>query len=198
MRYDYVVTLKKSSDRQIDLISIFLCAFSVLVFVFEQFRAAKFDYAATLFAIIIAGGVLFNLFFTKKDKPVRYKNLLFLAGIYWIMMPYLSWVSIIFFFLAFLEYQAKHPLEVGFAKEEVVINTLIKRKFNWSSFNNIILKEGLLTLDFKNNRIFQKETLDDDEPDADEDEINDYCRKQLLKANENSLIAQGQQLKTDN
>ena len=192
MRYDYVVALKKSSDRQIDLISIFLCAFSVLAFIFEQFRMAKFNYVASLFAIIITGGFLFNLFFAKKDRPVRYKNLLFLAGIYWIMMPYLSWVSIVFFFLAFLEYQAKHPLEVGFAKEEVVINTLIKRKFNWSSFNNIILKEGLLTMDFKNNKIFQKETLDDDEPDADEDEFNDYCRKQLLRANENSLLPQGQ------
>jgi hypothetical protein len=195
MHYDYVVTLKKSSSRQIDLISIFLCTFSVLAFVFEQFRESRFNYANSLFAIIITSGVLYNLFFLKKGRPVRYKYLLFLCGIYWIVMPYLSWVSIVLFFLAFLEYQAKHPLEVGFAKDEVVINTLIKRKFTWSSFNNIILKEGLLTLDFKNNKIFQKETLDDDEPDADEQEFNEYCRKQLLKSNEDSPMAQFQQLK---
>lgn len=180
MRYDYVVSLKKDRDRQIDLISIFLCIFSVLAFVFQQFRESKFNYLSSLFAVILACGVVFNIFFAKKDKVVRYKNLLFLAGIYWIMMPYLSWISIIFFFLAFLEYQAKHPLEVGFTNDEVVINTLIKRRFSWASFNNIILKEGLLTLDFKTNKIFQKETLDDDEPDADEDEFNDYCRQKLM------------------
>ena len=179
MRYDYVVTLKKDSDRQVDLISIFLCIFSVLAFVFEQFRESKFNYLSSIFAVMLACGVVFNFFFAKKDKPVRYKNILFLAGVYWIIMPYLSWVSIIFFFLAFLEYQAKHPLEVGFTDDEVVINALMKRRFSWSSFNNIILKEGLLTLDFKNNKIFQKETLDDDEPDADEDEFNEYCRQKL-------------------
>ncbi|HXB44918.1 MAG TPA: hypothetical protein VNV85_12710, partial [Puia sp.] len=195
MHYDYVVTLKKNSGRQIDLISIFLCTFSVLAFVFEQIRESKFDYTNSLFAIIVTSGVLYNLFISKKGRPARYKYLLFISGIYWIVMPYLSWVSIVLFFLAFLEYQAKHPLEVGFVKEEVVINTLIKRKFTWSSFNNIILKEGLLTLDFKNNKIFQKETLDDDEPDADEQEFNEYCRKQLLKSNEDSPMTEVRQLK---
>ncbi len=180
MRYDYVVTLKKGSDRQIDIISIFLCFFSVLAFVYEQVSTMHFNLFLSFACIIIAGFVFYNILSSKKGNKVRYKNWLFIAGICWIGMPYLQWVSIVFFFLAFLEYQAKYPLEVGFTNDEVVINTLIKRRFSWSSFNNIILKEGLLTLDFKNNRIFQKETIDDDEPDADEDEFNDYCRKRLM------------------
>lgn len=180
MRYDYVVTLKKSSDRQIDLISVFLCFFSVLAFVFEQLSKRHFNLFLSFAATIIAGCVFYNIISSKKGNRVRYKNWLFVAGICWIGMPYFQWVSIIFFFLAFLEYQAKHPLEVGFTNDEVVINTLIKRRFSWSSFNNIILKEGLLTLDFKDNKIFQKETLDDDEPDADEDEFNNYCRQKLM------------------
>jgi len=180
MHYEYVVTLKKSSDRQTDIISIFLCFFSVLAFLFEQLSKKHFNLFLSFAAIIIVGFVIYNIILSKKGERVRYKNWLFITGICWIGMPYLQWVSIVFFSLAFLEYQAKHPLEVGFSNEEVVINTLIKRKFSWSSFNNIILKDGLLTLDFKNNRIFQKETIDDDEPDADEDEFNDYCRQKLM------------------
>jgi hypothetical protein len=180
MRYDYVVILKKSSDRQIDLISIFLCIFSILAFVFEQASSKHFNPFLSLATLIIAGFIFYNIILSRKGNSVRYKNWLFLAGVCWIAMPYLQWVCIIFFFLAFLEYQAKHPLEVGFTKDEVVINTLIKRKFSWDDFNNIILKEGLLTLDFKNNKIFQKEILDDDEPDADEDEFNDYCKERLM------------------
>jgi hypothetical protein len=83
------------------------------------------------------------------------------------------------FLLAFLEYQAKHPLEVGFSGKEVVINSLFRRRFVWTDFNNILLKDGLLTIDFRNNRLFQKETIDDDDPDADEDEFNSYCRERL-------------------
>jgi len=47
----------------------------------------------------------------------------------------------------------------------------------------VILKDGLLTLDFKNNKVYQKEALDDDEPDADEDEFNEYCKSRLQTEN---------------
>jgi hypothetical protein len=192
MHYDYVVVLKKSSGRQIDFISIFLCILSIVGFVYNQISTTQFSFPFTLISVIIANGIGYNIFFVKKGKSPRYKYLLFLAGIAWIVMPHLQWISIAFFFLAFLEYQAKHPLEVGFTDDEILINTLIKRKFVWSDFNNIILKEGLLTLDFKNNTLFQKEALDDDEPDADEDEFNDYCNARLMKANSRNCIIASQ------
>ena len=95
-------------------------------------------------------------------------------------MPYLQWMIIPFFVLALLEAQAKYPLEIGFYSEGVVLNTLFKKKFPWSSLQSVILKDGLLTLDFSNNKLIQKEVLDDDDPDAAEDEFNDYCRSKLL------------------
>jgi hypothetical protein len=186
MRYQYVVNLKRNNDRSIDIFNILLCIMSVLAFVFEQIRTHTFNLLFTFASIAIITGTLVNIYFAiKKNKLVRYRYLLLVSGVSWICMPYLPWLSILFFILSFLEYQVKYPLEVGFTNDEVVINTLIKRKFNWSAFNNIVLKDGLLTLDFKNNKLFQKEALDDDEPDADEDEFNEYCRECLL------LTAQG-------
>jgi hypothetical protein len=44
----------------------------------------------------------------------------------------------------------------------------------------VMLRDGLLTLDFKDNTLIQKEVLDDDEPDAPEDEFNEYCRSKLV------------------
>ena len=50
-------------------------------------------------------------------------------------------------------------------------------------FNNVVLKDGLLTLDFKSNRLMQREVADDDdEDDADEEEFNAYCRSRLAAA----------------
>jgi len=93
-------------------------------------------------------------------------------------MPVLEWVGLPVLLLALLEKQARFALEIGFTSDRIVFNTLFKRRFRWTDFSNIMLKEGLLTLDFKNNKIFQKETIDED-GDADEDEFNEYCRKQL-------------------
>jgi len=179
MKYDYVVILRKSSEKQVDRISILLCLLSILAFMYAQWLSGKLIYSATLFSLAIAVGVFYNIFLAEKEKQPRYRYLLVMTGVYWFMMPYLQWVAFVLFFLAFLEYQAKHPLEVGFTKNIVVINSLIKKEYPWSAFNNVILKDGLLTLDFKNNTLFQKEALDDDEPDAEEDEFNDFCKAQL-------------------
>jgi hypothetical protein len=43
-----------------------------------------------------------------------------------------------------------------------------------------VLRNGLLTLDFKSNRLLQREVADDDDDDnADEEEFNAYCRECL-------------------
>jgi hypothetical protein len=95
-------------------------------------------------------------------------------------MPYLQWLIIPFFIMALMEAQAKYPLEIGFYSDGVVLNSLFNKKFPWSTLQSVILKDGILTLDFINNKLIQKEVLDDDDPDAREDEFNDYCRSKLL------------------
>jgi hypothetical protein len=180
MIYQYIVTLKRNNDKYIDGFNILLCTLSVLVFFFEQLIEKKFSLLVLLAAVFITAGLGRNIFLGKiKGRTVRYRYLLFIAGVIWILMPFLQWFSILFFLLSILEYQAKYPLEVGFTSQEVTINNLFKKKFPWSDFNNIILKDGLLTLDFRNNTLFQKEALEDVEGEADEEEFNDYCRKQL-------------------
>jgi lysylphosphatidylglycerol synthetase-like protein (DUF2156 family) len=186
MRYQYVVILKKTGERATDTLSILLCIFSILFFVFA-YGSSFFEggtgwgsYLMLLAAGLLLGGVIINAIRRRRKRQVRYRYLLLVAGIGWIAITSVPWVAAFFFLLAFLEYQTKRPLEIGFDKDRVVINTLIRQRHDWTVFNNIILKDGLLTLDFKSNRLMQKEVAeDDDEDDADEDEFNAYCRERL-------------------
>jgi hypothetical protein len=199
MRYQYLVILKKESERATDLLSFFLCLFSALCFMyfaihFQHFSGssgAGFAYGITLssqtfFAFlmpaIIIGGLIFNLI-RRRRRQVRYRSLLLLSAVGWIAITPIPWVSAIFFILFFLEAQTKRPLEIGFDTNQIVINSLIRRTYTWTDFSNVVLKDGLLTLDFKNNKLFQKEVADDeDEDDADEEEFNMYCRQRLSAA----------------
>jgi hypothetical protein len=182
MRFDYVVTLKREKEKYIDATSIFLCILSIAAFVIVQIQQGKVNLFFCVAATILIAGLGINVFASRnKHQIVRYKNWLIIAGIFWVGMPNLQWVCMVFFFLAFLEYQAKYPLEIGFSKDVVVMNTLIRKRFSWDDFTNIMLRDGLLTMDFKNNRILQKQTVDDQEDyDADEEEFNDYCRGKLI------------------
>ena len=178
MRYEYVVVLKRERENAVNLISILLCSLSILAFLYQQIRTGEVNLFLSFAVLVIAGGLVINSFFFRKKKSISFRIWLLLTGIFWLGMPYLRLLSIPFFLLSFLEYQASYPLEIGFSNDLVIINTLFRKKYAWSAFNNVVLKDGLLTLDFRNNRIFQRETAEDDEPDADEDEFNQYCSRQ--------------------
>jgi hypothetical protein len=179
MRYQYVVTLKKDSEKTTDKLGFFLCFLSSIIFLFNALRTSGwFLYAA---AIVLLAGLTVNVIATRTaGTRIRYRYLLLAAALGWMANPFLPWFGVFFVALAFLEYQTKRPLEIGFDKDRIVINSLIRRRYDWSDFSNIILRDGLLTMDFKDNHIFQKEVADEeDEDDADEEEFNDYCRLQL-------------------
>jgi hypothetical protein len=179
MHYDYVVILKRDNARKTDLVSLLLLIFSLFAFSFAQIR-----HGVNLFLcfamLTVLSALLINGRLYRKRKEMQFRNWLFVGGICWIGMPYLQWLALLFFIFALLEAQAKYPLEIGFYSEGVVFNSLFKKKFSWDLFVSVILKDGLLTLDFKNNKLIQKEVMDDDEPDAPEDEFNDYCRRKLV------------------
>ena len=181
MRYQYVVILKKDSERATDILSFLLCLFSALNFLYIQVRSRQVDYFLMPTALILITGLIINIVNRRRrHQQVRYRYWLLLSAIGWIGMTTTPWVAAFFFLLAFLEYQTKRPLEIGFDLDRIVINSLIKRRYAWSDFTNIVLKDGLLTLDFKNNRLLQKEVADDeDEDDADEEEFNTYCRERV-------------------
>lgn len=185
MRYQYVVILKKTTERATDVLSILLCLFSSISFLLTAVRSihpghGTFPLASISLGILLLAGLLVNLLLERKGgKGFRYRYLLLLAAVGWIGTTPTPWVGAFFFLLAFLEYQAKRPLEIGFDHDRIVINSLFKRRFDWSMFNNVILKDGLLTLDFKNHRLMQREVADDEDEDADEEEFNAYCRSRL-------------------
>jgi hypothetical protein len=194
MRYPFVVILKRDNDRLIDWISLLLCSFTAGAFMFSAIRKGQFNYfykAAAVLIFIVLIGLLFSFVGGRTNRlgltggghaPIRYRYWLLICALVWLAMPYGQWLFFVFLLLTFLEYQAKYPLEIGFSPDKVVINSLLRKTFPWSSFNNVLLKDGLLTLDFKNNRLLQKEVDEDEEGDADEEEFNDYCREMLKAA----------------
>ncbi|WP_127125618.1 hypothetical protein [Pseudoflavitalea rhizosphaerae] len=182
MVYQYVVSLKNQHSRTIDIFGILLSAGSVVFFVWELILQQHISFAYFIGSIVVTGVLAYNIWASSKGRKVYYSRALLLAALVWMKMPYFQWISFLFIILALLEYQAKYSLEIGFTDNQVVINSLFKKRYAWNQFNNIVLKDGLITLDFTNNKLLQREVVDDEEDEADEDEFNQYCQEQLKKA----------------
>ena len=54
-----------------------------------------------------------------------------------------------------------------------------QRIIEWNELTNVIKRDDLLTLDFKNNRLLQVQILNAD--DISENEFNQFCLQQLNK-----------------
>ena len=72
----------------------------------------------------------------------------------------------------------KKPLITVDANGVSIQRALGIKNYPWSQFNNIILKDDLLTLDFKNNQLLQ--LAPDSSATINEQAFNDFCKKYLL------------------
>jgi hypothetical protein len=54
------------------------------------------------------------------------------------------------------------------------------KRYKWNDLNNVILKDNILTLDFKNNKLMQAEI---ESANINEEAFNTFAKEQLLKIN---------------
>ena len=178
--YTYVVVIRNENRRFINWTGFLLSFLSALLFTLEMIESGRVILPLLIGVLFIAGVFIYNIYRARSEnKDVSYSKALLISAIIWTKMPYGEWLIFVFVLLAFLEYQAKLPLEIGFSSKQVVFNSLIRKRYAWSDLTNVLLKDGLLSVDFQNNKLFQK-LVDDGENEATEEEFNDWCRKHLV------------------
>ncbi|MFT3751071.1 MAG: hypothetical protein QM768_22355 [Agriterribacter sp.] len=178
--FQYVLIIKKEKPLNIDLISILLSAISFAFFIYHSFLLNNFISVIFLGSLLIPVTVARSLWLKKKSgkSSITFKHPLFITGIIWLFIPGLRWFFILFVLFVLFDHQARQPLEIGVSDEQIVINTFFRKKYGWNEFSNVILKDNLLTLDFKNNKVLQREI----EPyisNVNEKEFNAFCAEQI-------------------
>jgi hypothetical protein len=90
-------------------------------------------------------------------------------------IPALAMIGITFLYLV-----SMRPLIVYCSEQEIIYPSFPKRIISWSELHNILLKDELLTIDFKNNRLIQQ-YIEADLSRVNEKEFNDFCNQQMKK-----------------
>lgn len=72
-----------------------------------------------------------------------------------INIEFYMWFYVIEFILLILSTIALTPLVLSFTSHNVKKLHFPSKKYRWDQFSNVDLKDNLLTLDFKNNRLLQ-------------------------------------------
>ncbi|MEI9810813.1 MAG: hypothetical protein WDO16_24695 [Bacteroidota bacterium] len=85
------------------------------------------------------------------------------------------WIAVIILFLFIIQEISRRKLIVRVFEDGINYPSFPKRMIEWNELNNVILKDGLLTIDLKSNKVFQNETLSV----VYEPEFNEFCHSRI-------------------
>jgi len=127
--------------------------------------------------------LLFFLTYLVWQKKVnRFLNVFVMASfaiaLSWVLLE-LWWVGFISLILLLLYVIAQRELKLEVEKEKIIYPSFPKKIIQWDNLSNLIIKDSLLTIDFKNNKIIQQYI--DHKMSVNEQEFNDFCSEQLKK-----------------
>jgi hypothetical protein len=179
--YDYIIVLRKRDYTLVDMISRLMLMLSIAVFVYLISLVGKANRVTILLAALILGMIGWWIYcYTrqKKGEMSFYRLGLLMATIGWGAISGISWITILFFLAVISEKQVKFPQEFAFDDEGIVVNSLPRKYYLWAQVTNVVLKDGILTIDFKNNKLIQK-PIESYTSANEEQEFNEFCKSRL-------------------
>ena len=73
---------------------------------------------------------------------------------------------------------SKRKLSVRVSEKHIIYPSVPVKQISWEELGTVVLKDGLLTLNFKSDRFIQQ-AVDISVTPVDEWEFNEFCRQQL-------------------
>ncbi len=185
-QYNYVITIKQPDYKTTDAISLLMLTLALAMFGYvarANWSSRVYHNAAILYVVldgIIIAWCLYSLAFAKKIKRIPYYRIaLATAAVGWFTEPLSNyWLGVLYIIAALIERQVKVPTEIGADAAGITFNSFPATMHVWQNITNVVLKDNILTIDYKSNKFFQKE-IETDVSEALEKEFNAYCGEQL-------------------
>lgn len=170
MTFNFKIINTKSN--LIRLITDGLFLINAFLFLFFAIKSSMYNwsYIPAIISFLVA---IFSMFFKKRIK-IGYQIAAIIVCVGWIQLSY-AWLGIIMIILLSIAERIARDTIINFTSSEIIITSFSKRKFQWNDLQNVVLRDGLLTIDFKNNKLLQVFTSNP----TNEKIFNDFCKNQL-------------------
>jgi hypothetical protein len=151
---------KKANSNALTYIQLIALAIMAFVITANVVQSQTALISKLHFAILLAQWATVVYFFIKKTQFATFFKialaLAFLHTLYFFLPIALFVIAVIFY--CFLFFMQSKQQTITFNQQNIVLQVgLYTRLINWQQVNYVILKDGLLTIDFKNNTLIQKE-----------------------------------------
>lgn len=180
----FVFTLPQKRLRTYNVIADLMLLFSVAEFAMIIYHYPQTSIVA-VYSLLIAGIAGYRLYSQSRSKkgtlPVV-SPAFYIAALGWLYPGQGNiFVALLYIAAGLLEKKAKTPQQAQFSAGGIAISGFPEKKLEWNAMANVVLKDNLLTLDYKNNKLFQAEipyNISAEEEKA----FNAFCIAQLNKS----------------
>ena len=176
----YSIILPNEKAATYRYVTLFIIVINLLLSGFISFTAVdhRIRYLS-LVALVVCSVAVMILFINRRSNkkntlPVM-SSFLILAILWLLIGKYLLALCICCF--AVIGSYTVRKLKIIFSEEGIVYPSFPKKIFLWKDISNVLLKDDMLTIDFKNNKLIQ--ALISKESTVAESEFNHFCKKQL-------------------
>lgn len=169
--YTFVIKNNKT-DVEVALTRAMLAISAVMVYVYRDEERLYLSIGASVFLLLLA--VLTKLI-SKKVPYGKWIMLVAAAILIYFVSGNIFFPIVLLGYGAILKFLVIDPVITINETEIILKRNYVTSNYPWADFNNVILKDGLLSLDFKNNKI---KYFTIEEP-INEAEFNSFCNKFL-------------------
>ena len=180
----YSILLPNEKAKTYSYVTLFILLINCLVFGFVFFNAPDNrirNISLTATAISLTSLVFFLInFFTGKIPAYRPGISFIILSIFWFILGnYFLGLSVICF--AVIGFFARKKFNVLFTEDKITYPSFPQKIYSWKEVSNVVLKDGILTIDLKNNKLIQAVIEQESVEQVDESAFNDFCGKQLAQ-----------------
>lgn len=177
LMYKYEIVLRNEKEKTYFIIGCILLFFNFIALITLTI-AGGFNKLGPFILSILAILALYLGWYFKKPKEKQYLFAPFLFfSLAWFVTPYPLFGFVNLLFQA-LDALTRKKLLVRVFDDRIIYPSLINKNISWNEINNLVLKDGILTIDLKNNKLIQQYADEKDNP-INEIEFNDFCESRL-------------------
>lgn len=174
MQTKFEFNISNTRVKQIRLFEnliLFLNAFSFILF------GVKSNSKETIISGLIILFIAFIAMLVRKEKNAINWIIAAIAFAFWLSTDY-WFIGAIFLVLSYAGSINSRQKKIIVEPNQIRLIYPFTKTFTWSSLQNIVLKDGLLTLDFKNNKLLQTPIINQLN-EAETKQFNDFCQERL-------------------
>jgi hypothetical protein len=184
MKYEFELKNEKTTTyrliRRLLVVLNMLALCYLVVMAPKDFTHLLWPGLSILMSLVYFGFVAAERIYKKPMPELLHRPLFLCSAVAWGKFEF--WlIALALIGFVVLDYFAHRRLLIIVTEDFIQLPVVPRRKIEWSELHQVVLKDGILTVDFKNNKLFQH-GISDADLDTSEQEFNRFCKQQISKA----------------